>query len=220
MHTHTDELVQKNQAFERKIQDITASRIEALNREHAINEKLQNEINHIKDHYNVSLDQANTDFQDRIRDTELVKEKQNKILQSRVLKLEHELSSSEKIYREVLEQQEEEFQYMVTSMKLTANNNMIREKEFHDHTRMTLSSLQIERDLLIKSNDELKSNLIFSEDMCKKESLRIRLLQEELVTLEGRILELSSEVKMKSELIHALEKDHNIKTLSINLDPT
>lgn len=168
---------------------------------------MQSELKAANHNCTIALQEAKLEFNDKAKQLEIKREKEVKELQGRVYKLEEDVASSSKIFQELLDQQEEEYELMISHLKLKSDIHSHKEQQVKDDIIASFHSIKIERDQLVRQVEELKSKLLFSDESFKRELSLRRTLEEEKVELNHTVSDLSTRIESGTVRIHELEKE-------------
>jgi chromosome segregation ATPase len=207
MKHHVCELKSRDKSFHCKIKELEETHSAALSKQKSLIEQLQSELKAANHNCVIALQEAKVSFNDKADQLEIKREKEVKELQGRVYKLEEDVASSSKIFQELLDQQEEEYELMISQLKLKSDIHSQKEQQVKDDIIASFQSIKIERDQLVRQVEELKSKLLFSDESFKRELSLRRNLEEEKVGLNHTVSDLSTRIESETLRVHELEKD-------------
>jgi len=95
--------------------------------------------------------------------------KENKKLKSEILKLRNELAESDKIFREILDEQEEEYEMELMRLKAVSEEELYKECTRSQVAREALEQTASRAERVSRHNKELKSKISIVEDLYKQE---------------------------------------------------
>jgi chromosome segregation ATPase len=179
----------------------------ALLKQKSAIEQLKSEFKAANENCNAALHAAQVAFDDKAHQLKGQHEKEVNELQGRIYKLEEDVASSSKIFQELLEQQEEEYELMISNLKAKSDSHSHKEEQVKNDITASLHSIKFERDQLARQVEELKSKSLFSDESFKREHSLRRLLENEKEELICTIYEMTSRTESETHRIHGLEKD-------------
>jgi len=100
-----------------------------------------------------------------------------KQLKSQLNRLQEDSTESDRIFREILDQQEEEYEMELLKLKATSDGQLNQEQLRTQNGKGLIQSLNCKKNLLVRQNDELKSKSSSSEETFQRESELRRELQ-------------------------------------------
>lgn len=218
MKHHVRELEDRDNVFNCKMKEVEETHSAALSKQKTVIEHLKSDLKLANENCNVALQATHAAFDDKAHQLEGQHKKAVNELQGRIYKLEEDVASSSKIFQELLEQQEEEYELMISNLKAKSDSHSHKEEQVKNDITASLHSIKFERDQLARQVEELKSKSLFSDESFKREHSLRRLLEDEKEELNCAISELTSRTESETLRIHGLEKDlHASKTVEREL---
>jgi len=110
------------------------------------------------------LAKQKAEFQNNLKRSEQNSDSERKKLRTQFHQLEKEATESDKIFREILDQQEEEYEMELITLKASSDEQLriqrTRTQEIQNH----MQGLNREKNLLFRQKEELRSKASFAED--------------------------------------------------------
>ena len=148
-------------------------------------------------------------YENKIRFLEQDFEKIKKKMDSSIASLKQESHDTEKIFREILDQQEEEYEIELQKQKALSeasiNDQYIRSQQLQG----MVQSMKSRKDHLTCQNHELKSKTSLIEDGCQKEILQRKEMQSELDKNTDKIHKVLKNLASKEKKILQLVSEKN-----------
>lgn len=131
-------------------------------------ERLQQEMRDLHSRSNIALKEQKKLFEKKSltmkQDAEAVENK----FKAKITALQDEADKSDKIFQEILDQQEEEYEMELLNLKATSKVKVLEEQETSQNIRSLLHNLNSRRDQLCRQNQDLKLKQNLTEEECAK----------------------------------------------------
>lgn len=132
-------------------------------------EKLQDRILVITDAHDNEVRKMKSQFQSKLEDVRKESDNQTKALNFKIKKLEDEAKESDRVYKEILNQMEEDYDLQLTKAKTAVNKVLQSHEAKTQEMNGSIRILTSKRQQLMHVNEELRTRATFSEGACKKE---------------------------------------------------
>ena len=123
------------------------------------------------------IEQQKASYEDKMAKVKCEIGIKEKRLKAQICKLEEESKESDKIFSEILDQQEEEYEMELLSLRAKSDEKLHKESLENQHMKGTVQNLNSKKNQLGRLNDELKSKQIITEDTYRGELLRRKEIQ-------------------------------------------
>lgn len=131
--------------------------------------RLKNDIVSKQKEFNVLFDKQKIAHDKKVEGIMREYESIEKRLKTQIAKLEDEAKESDKIFTEILNQQEEEYEMEIRNIVAKSDQRLHEESIRHQHMKGTVKNLHSKKNQLSRLNDELRSKHSFAEDTYHRE---------------------------------------------------
>ncbi len=146
-------------------------------------EMLNEEVNKMKEGFDAKLEEKNGECDRKLNEIQQSANAEVRRLESQAQKLQEEAIESDRIFREILDQQEEEYEMELLKLKSASTIKIHQQKAQTQEIKSVVTNLKTKKNQLLRQNDELRSKASFSEDSLKEESASRRKLQVSLLCI-------------------------------------
>lgn len=159
----------KDNLHSSKLRELEESYEERLTEENSNSERLKKEIlcNH-KD-FNISLEKQKVIYDKKIEGIVREYESIQKKLKAQIAKLEDEAKESDKIFAEILDQQEEEYEMELRNVIAKSDERLYEESIRNVNMKGAVQNLNSKKNQLSRLNEELRSKHLFTEETYRRE---------------------------------------------------
>ena len=174
---HVKDLDERDKKYEDKIQEAEETYDKRLSEELDRQELLGKEMTAAREKFDRKTQELKNECHDNVIEIQQNANAEVRRLKSQLNKLQEENNESEKVFREILDQQEEEYEMELLKLKSESSLKVHQEKTQTQEIKNVVTQLKSKKNQLVRQNDELRSKATFSEDSLKAESATRRKLQ-------------------------------------------
>jgi hypothetical protein len=177
IQSHVKDLDQRDKKYKDKIQEAEETHDKRLSEELDRQEILGKEMKSAQENFDRKTQELKNECHDNVIEIQQNANAEVRRLKSQLNKLQEENIESEKVFREILDQQEEEYEMELLKLKSASTLKVHQEKTQTQEIKNVVTQLKSKKNQLVRQNDELRSKASFSEDSLKVESATRRKLQ-------------------------------------------
>ena len=166
---HVVDLDTKDNLHSSKLREMEESYEERLIEENGNSGRLKKEILCNQKEFNISLEKQKVIYDKRIEGIVREYESIQKKLKAQIAKLEDEAKESDKIFSEILDQQEEEYEMELRNVIAKSDERLYEESIRNVNMKGAVQNLNSKKNQLSRSNEELRSKHLFTEETYRRE---------------------------------------------------
>ena len=169
--SHVIDLDHKDQLHKLNLQENEASCEQRLRDEGIRYDTLKNEMISVRNDFTKSFEKQKAEYDEKIESIKSGFIGKERRLKTQIYKLEEESKESDRIFAEILDQQEEEYELELRNVKAKSDEKLHEESLKNNEMRGNVQNLMSKKNQLSKVNDELKSKHSFTEETFRRELL-------------------------------------------------
>jgi hypothetical protein len=123
------------------------------------------------------LSKQKIEYEHQIQDIQYNADTETSKLRTNLQQLQQEAAETDKIFREVLDQQEEEYEMELVKLKAHQIEQLQAQNAKTQEAKSLMLSLNSKKDQLVRQNEELRSKATLSEDTFRREMEMRRKMQ-------------------------------------------
>ena len=200
---HFDKVRQAEERYEERITD-----------EHQRYNILMDEMTSAQISHQLSSQEEKQHFKDHLKEVEERANKENKDIQSQVVHLKRDIEESDRVFKEILDQQEEEYEMELLNLRGAQDRKLKEEASKTDNVKFTLQTVKSKRSQLIKQNEELRKQNVDCHNVFNREKDIRTNLEDVVKKAKLEIAECRGSFKQKSSEVQKLSLENNSLKLS------
>jgi hypothetical protein len=175
--SHVLDLNRKDDTHDMKSQELEQAYEKRLAKESSNYDELKKEIIKIQDEFTTKLEKQKALHDHHVQTIKNEFTTKEKRLKANICKLEEESKESDKIFNEILDQQEEEYEMELLNLKAKADERLHQDSLRNQNMKGAVQTLSSKRNQLSRLNDELKSKHINTEETYRRECAKRKQIQ-------------------------------------------
>ncbi len=171
------DLDKKDETQDLKLQELEEVYEQRLGNEKKRCDEFQNEIKMIQNEFTLSCEKQKVEHDSKLESLMKNFGSKEKRLKAQISKLEEESKESDKIFNEILDQQEEEYEMELLNLRARSDERLYKETLQNQHMKSAVQNLNSKKNQLGRINDELKSKQVITEDTYRGELFKRKQIQ-------------------------------------------
>ena len=170
--SHVIDLDKKDDTHDQNLRELEETYEQRLASEKGRCDELKDEMANIQDGFTISFEKRNAIYNSKVETIKSQFGAKEKRLKAQICRLEEESKESDKIFTEILDQQEEEYEMELLNLRAKSDERLHDESLCNQHMKGAVQNLNSKKNQLSRLNDELKSKHLFTEDTYRRELSR------------------------------------------------